>query len=429
MKVLVISQYWSPENGVPQRRWAWLTRLLIESGHEVTVLTPPPHYLRKIGFRDWLLAQFDIRNEIETGGAGEVIIRTGYVPAGNSLTLRVLNQAAVAIGACRVLFCRRGYLQNYTPDLIVGTVPALPTAAVTLLASRIYRRPYLVDLRDAWPALLQESHNWNKGTGRVSFRERLLSNGPLQILTAMTKRMLTVCLHEANGIIVTSSELEADLHRRGFIKPGKQDSEVVRNVFPPETDYIATSVRQAKVSELNVLYAGTLGRAQNLSNAIEAANIATEMGVKLNLVLVGAGAAKKQLANLAAESKANVQIVSRQAASELERYYSWADTALVHLTDWPALRQAVPSKVYELMAARIHITAVVEGEAAELVRELDAGHVVRPENPWDLANRWKILAENRELLCVPDRARQWVKYESEKVAPQRFLSIVEKVAK
>lgn len=42
MRILVVSQYWYPDNGIPQHRWAWLSRTLTEAGHTVNVVCPHP---------------------------------------------------------------------------------------------------------------------------------------------------------------------------------------------------------------------------------------------------------------------------------------------------------------------------------------------------------------------------------------------------
>ena len=40
MRVLVLSHYWAPEIGAPQRRWRWLAEGLTARGLELAVLPP-----------------------------------------------------------------------------------------------------------------------------------------------------------------------------------------------------------------------------------------------------------------------------------------------------------------------------------------------------------------------------------------------------
>lgn len=429
MKILILSQYWHPENGVPQRRWTWLSKVLVDAGHEVTVIAPPPHYQRKITLKTWWgEGLYSAKAEKSNGPSGERIIRSGFFPAGQSLTQRALNQATVALGAIWVVLRRSDLLPTPTPDLVIGTVPALPTAVAARLVAKKLGKPYIIDLRDAWPDLLTESRNWNKSTGKKSVRERILSKGPLQLVSATTKRSLNGALKHAAGISVTSSHLAENLRARPEIMSdgATPPVETIRNVFPPETKFAEGNENDGSRGQLNVLYAGTFGRAQNLENALCAAELAREQGIDVALCFVGAGVTREALSESVRERGLDVTIESRKSAGDLAPFYEWADTALVHLTDWEPLERAVPSKTYELMAARVHISAVVSGETAELVRGLGAGDVVDPEDPQALAEQWVKLANNRTLLSIEGSGSEWVAEERVMVAPQRLLALIEK---
>ncbi|MGP5161785.1 glycosyltransferase family 4 protein [Corynebacterium casei] len=430
MKILILSQYWAPENGVPQRRWSWLSRILIEQGHQVTVVAPPPHYDRKISFRVWLGRLIsDGLHEDEIGSAGERILRSPYLPAGRSLTSRAFNQAFVGLGAASRLLWRRGSLKGYEPDVIIGTVPALPISVVVWFAGAIYQRPYIVDLRDAWPDLLDQVNDWNAGMGGPSVREKLLSRGPLQVVSKVTRMLMNGSLRNANGIIATSERLADDLQLRPELRGKAFSREIVtiRNVFPSETEISSRNSTFENTGELKILYAGTIGRAQNLKNALDAVRIARSSGAKIKLRIVGSGAEKKALQNSSMDLMGSVEFESARPADELAEYYEWADTALVHLTDWEPLVRTVPSKVYELLDSGIHISAVVQGETAQLITKLRAGHVVEPDSPEALAELWINLAGKPQMLSTSDAGRDWVKYQREVVVPETVMNLLKRV--
>lgn len=437
-RILVLSHYWAPENGVPQRRWTWLTEMLHEQGHSVSVIAPPPHYNR---VNDWAERAKDARvrtrrrirgvNKVEWGPSGERIFRTQYLTGGSGLTAKALNQGFVALSTLLKVAKQRDKAEDATPDLIIGTVPALPTAFITPLAAKLLGVPYVIDLRDAWPDLLKYSNDWNSGLGESSWRERIFGKGPKQVVIAIVSHLLKKSLRNAAGVIVTADDLGEQLQT----KLARRDAGVpvnvctVRNVFPVKSAFSrehATSVHHEESERpyLNVLYAGTLGRAQKLGNAIEAAEIAHRQGVDVHLKLIGAGVTKEALQNQARELDADIEILPRTSADALEQYYAWADTALVHLADWAPLQRAVPSKTYELMEAGIHISGAVEGEPARLIEQLHAGHTVPAEDPQALAQLWVRLAHNREQLEVPSNAAQWVVHERDVASPaalQKFL--------
>ena len=176
-----------------------------------------------------------------------------------------------------------------------------------------------------------------------------------------------------------------------------------------------------------MLYAGTLGRAQKLDNALKAMKIAKDAGLNIKLKLVGDGATWHALKEEARQLGLEAEFHPRGQADELAEYYTWADTALVHLTDWEALKRAIPSKTYELMELGIHISGVVNGEASALIEELGAGSVVAPEDPEALAQMWIKLANNRDLLAVSGKAKDWVEEQRKHTAPSNMLDIVNRV--
>lgn len=420
----MISQYWYPENGVPQRRWTWLSELLREN-FALEVIAPPPHYRRNLKFLAWIRQVVERgRKNFELGPSGERIHRTFFIPSGNSLTQKALNQLTVAMGMMLKLFALSFGHSSKKPDVIIGTVPALPTAVVTYFASRVLRTPYVIDLRDAWPDLLSQSDQWNKSIGSRSFRELILSCGPLQVASWLTERSVNWVLEHASGVMVTSSHLEENL-RSKFSKRGRELPLVtIRNVFPSRTDFVHRYMEKDAKATLNVLYAGTIGRAQNLANAIEAARIAATSGVDVQLRFVGAGAAKEALSEIAEALDVNAEFYFRRPADALDEHYEWADTALVHLTDWEPLKRAVPSKTYELMSSGLHISGVVAGEAAEIIEKCNAGEVVPPERPEELAALWVHLANNPAALSVGNLGREWVEKERTEIAPEKLHSFM-----
>lgn len=430
MKILVLSQYWAPENGVPQRRWTWLTKMLVEQGHQITVIAPPPHYDRKISFLKWIRKFISNGfNEEEKGGTGEQILRSPFLPAGNSLTARAFNQAFVGFGAVFRVLYRTGRLKGYEPDLVIGTVPAIPISVAVWVVGKIYRRPYVVDLRDAWPDLLEQSDSWNAGLGKPSIRQQLLSRGPLQIVSWLTRRIMNHSLRNAKAIIATSERLAQNLDSRPELAKNRRNQAIVtiRNVFPVETRLRDSQNRGTSGTCLKVLYAGTIGRAQNLKNAIEAVRLVKEAGIDIRFRIVGSGAEKAELRKHAADLRGIVEFSPVMPACELDSYYEWADTALVHLANWEPLERTVPSKVYELLDYGIHISAVVRGETAQIVSMLNAGDIVQPDEPEALAKMWIELSQNRKRLITTDQGKTWVETQRETVAPETLADLIRTV--
>lgn len=431
LRILIISQYWSPENNVPQRRWEWLASILKSQGHEIRVVAPPPASDRRISFIYWLRASlFRPRVEEETGSAVDLVIRSGFIPCGGSLVQRAMGQAGIALGSLYAVIKEFGIRQAWKPDLVIGTIPALPTAVVAFVAAKISSAKLAIDLRDAWPDLLAYSSEWNKGVKSASLKHKILSRGPIQFVSFVVSRSLYFVLGEADGVMFTADDLKFDFQNRPQLRKNPKifkNMVTIRNVFPR-----GSSNRKSRPSSgeksLKVLYAGTIGRAQRLQNVIDAAEIAGRRGVSVDLKFVGSGDARLSVRDYAKRRKVSATFIKRKSVDSISDYYDWADTALVHLTDWKPLERTVPSKLFELMEYGVPITGVVAGESVKLIESLDAGYTVPPESPEALADLWCAMAKGELSLKTSQRARLWVDNERNYVVPgliENFLKQME----
>ena len=379
---------------MPQRRWSWLAQNLVDAGYEVTVIAPSG-----VGKRIQKLY------EAEAGTVGEDVIRVSGGGETSSITIRALRQASVAVKStlAAVAATREGNLRR--PDLVIGTVPAIPTVAATFLIARLLRIPYAVDIRDAWPDLLQYSDSWNESTGKKSIREIVLRGAPLRVASRVTKRVMDKVFADARFLITTSSKFATVLKRRYPLGPRVV---VVRNLFPTRASKVSQRGGSRSATKLHVLYAGKVGRAQGLENAVNAVARAESWGIPIELRIVGSGAALDSLRRLARQLGTNVRFYDQVGVDSLDDHYVWASTTLVHLADWLPLEMTVPSKTYELMAIGMHITSVTKGETSDLVESLRAGIAVPPNDPEALAKKWKCLWEKPELLEVGVEPALWV---------------------
>ena len=281
------------------------------------------------------------------------------------------------------------------------------------------RVPYIIDLRGAWPDLLNYTHRWNESVASTpSLREQILRGLPTRIASSTLKNLMVAVLKQASGIVVTAESLANDLHRKGVDKPYMV---TVRNVFPRANDYTYAPRAGRREGTLNVLYAGTLGRAQMLSNAIAALKYTD--GVTLRLV--GSGAAREQLKREA--EGLPVEFYNKTKPEDLTEHYEWADVALVHLADWEPLNRAVPSKTYELMEMRMPITAAVEGEASEIIEQIADGRVVPTRDPHALARLWNELAATPTIEPGPEAGAEWVRRQRTEVSRDALADVLNAV--
>lgn len=201
----------------------------------------------------------------------------------------------------------------------------------------------------------------------------------------------------------------------------------VRNTgsnVPPDRDLIS---RRPSDGALHVLYLGTVGRAQGIGCAVKAVHIARQRGTQIVLRIVGDGAQYDQVATLAHRLAAPVEMRPTVPWDQVGRHYAWADTVLVSLQDWPALSLTVPSKLYEIMAMGLHVSASVEGETRRIVEDAGCGDVTAPQDPEALAALWISLAADRNRLRVTGGQR-WLEDNADaKEMAERYESLLKRV--
>ncbi|MGO2862710.1 MAG: glycosyltransferase family 4 protein [Brevibacterium sp.] len=382
MRIVLLSHYYYPEVGAPQRRWRILNDHLRASGHDVITVAPHPHYPypdrdRFFGSRVGRgRKRVDVRlgGTWDTGVDGERILRVPYLHSGSSMARQLLDQTVSATGAMSAVVDRlRGKMK---PDVIVSTTPALPFLLAGDALSRMLRVPHVAEVRDAWPDLISEM---NLVTGALG---RYLPNALTETLEhRFLPDLLTRAQRRAAVVVVTTDGFKHRLEQRGVT------AEVVRSgVSPAELEgasgltatgaipVIAPAEEPSKHSGLNLLYVGTVGRSQDLSTSIRA--LARTEGVRLRIV--GGGVDAEALKDDAEINEVPVEFYPQHAGAELAAHWEWADAGLVSLSPLDSYECTVPSKLYSLMARRIPVLGVVAGEAAEIITGTAAGEVASP---------------------------------------------------
>ncbi|WP_159625897.1 glycosyltransferase family 4 protein [Actinomyces sp. zg296] len=410
MRLLLLTHYWAPETGAPQNRWQWLARGLVERGHELAVLTPAPHYPAG--------ALLDSSPRFAPGAitrdeSGAMIHRTAFRPYGVGIGGRGADQALAAADGARLALARFG--GRHRPDVVIGSVPGLPTLPAALAVGGALRRPVVAELRDAWPDILDSSHHWagpSGGAGATggadgdprgvgAWAPRSLRHG-----AALVPPLVTVLERRADAVVATTESFAQALRERGMKRV-----KVIRNSATP-SDWVLPAPPPRRDGddgrpELRVVYLGTVGRSQGLAAAVEAAVLAERRGARLRLRIVGDGARAAHIRATAKRLGAPVEMLPLVAPEAVAEHYAWADTVLVSLQDWPAMSMTVPSKLYEALATGRHISGAVDGEAADIIRSASAGLVVPPQDPGALAAAWADLAADRSGLTA-SAGRQWL---------------------
>ncbi len=399
-RVLLITHHFTPENGAPVRRWEALIERLTPLGFEFGVLAPPPHQATgRVMDRDPALRP----GRVSTGAHGERIVRTSYRRHSTSLLSRTRDQV-VAAASSIPLGLRHFRRADVRPNVVIGTVPGIPSMFAAWVLARLLGAKYVVEMRDAWPDLIAPSGMLGTQS-RLGLRRRLRLAG-----TTAAHRAISRLQSRADLVVTTTATFAAVLRSRG-----QRAVAVIRNgTHLPANPLIrhddADRARPGIDRPLRAIYLGTIGRAQSLEAVVRAAALLADRGDKVEVRIVGRGAHAHKIAHLAQRLQAPVTVEPPVKHAEALELYRWADTAVVALHGWGPFEWTIPSKVYEVMSHGVPVTAALAGEAAELIEQQGAGTVVPPDDHESLADLWSRWCEAGSVPPVSDAASEWVQH-------------------
>lgn len=394
MRVCLLTHYYEPEVGAPQRRWSAIVPALVAAGHDVTVVTTCPHY--PVG----RAAPGAAGPGRSRGRHGETVVRMPYVPydrarRGRRFADQMLVAALSLVPALRA-----------RPEVVVATVPGLPTMVTAGMVTTLSRSRQVVDMRDAWPDLLADA-----GAGP----------GPL---VAGAQRYFAWLQRRADVVTSASSWFAERLRARGVT-----DVVHMRNGFDVGLVDALPPPPPLSGRPLHVLYAGTVGESQALGSAVRAVGLCAPGSVELTVV--GHGSTLPDLLRERAALPDPSAVIVRPPTDPagVRRLLVEADTGLVPLRGWPGFEVTVPSKLYELMALGRHVSASLAGEAADIVLASGAGDVVPPEDPAALAALWEGLLAEPSRLSVGEGPRRWVtEHADDAVLASRWVALLDRLA-
>jgi len=367
MQVLYISQYYPPEACAPAARVDGFTREWARNGADVGVLTGFPNHPEGIVHEEYKnnWRRGFMREERD----GVKVYRSWLYPSANrKLWGRGLNFTSFALSAAAAgpwVAPRNGVLIATSPQILVG-VSGWAVGALRFL-------PWVFEVRDLWPESLV-------GVGQARAES---------LLYRSVARVAKFLYRHATHIVV-----DGEWKRRHLIHQGVEESRitVIRNGIeddfcPDPTSPIAMSARVELRKELGLrdefvlLYAGTLGMAHGLETILDAAERLRDRH-DIKFILLGAGAGRAQLSQLRDKLRlANVRLLEKQPRERIPAFLAAADACLVPLRNKEVFKSAIPSKIFEAMAAGRPVILSVEGEAKEILLSSQAGLAIPPEDP------------------------------------------------
>ncbi len=390
MKILYVSQYFPPEMGAPAARAAELSRHWARMGHEVTVLTGFPNHPTGVVPPEWRsrFRRLFYRETVD----GVQVARTWLWPLPNRKAHeRICNYASFCLSAAV------SGLRLEKPDVVIGSSPQLLVALAAWWLAWWKRASFVFEVRDLWPESLAAVGAGGEGT----------------VLHRALGAIAGFLYRRADRIVVVTPAFKDHLVRYWHVPAARisiVENGVETDLFRPVPAAMEIRKQLHLEDRFLICYIGTMGMAHGLETLIAAAEKLQMALPSAMFLLMGEGAEKARIVELAtARGLNNVQFLGQQPREKIPGYVSAADLCLVMLKKTELFKTVIPTKLLEYMACERPVIVAVDGEARRLVEEAGAGVFAEPENSKALVKAIRDLAgdaDRRQQMGA--RGRQYI---------------------
>lgn len=372
MKILFLTDNFPPEVNAPATRTYEHCKEWVKQGVEITVITCFPNFPQGKVYKSYKNKLF----QKETIDGIQVIRVWTYITANEGFIKRTLDYISFSISSFIA-----GLFQS--TDIIVATSPQFFTALSGRTLSFWKRKPWVMEVRDLWPESI-------KTVGAMK------DNAIIRYFEWEEKR----CYRSAKKIVVVTDSFKRRLIERGI---DGQKIEVVKNgvnkdLFKPIPKDEALLKKLGVNGKWIIGYIGTHGMAHKLDFILRCAKHLESKSNRYHFILLGAGAEKANLLKQKDKLQlSNVTMLDPVPKSEVKRYISILDVALINLKKSDLFKTVIPSKIFENAGMQIPILMGVEGEAKEIVESYGAGLCFEPENEQDFEQKLDLLLKNPDI--------------------------------
>tara|TARA_B100001175_G_C19514272_1_gene646129 strand:- start:1030 stop:2229 length:1200 start_codon:yes stop_codon:yes gene_type:complete len=360
LKILIISQYFYPEN----LRINDLAFSLKKRGHQIEVLTGKPNYPKGDYFQGytWKGPNKETLEGVKVHRANLILRKKG---GGFRL---FLNYFSFVFFAFFKIFQLKGDFDKifiYAPSPI--TVGILGVAA----AKRFKCKSYLW-VHDLWPESVRIAGG--------------ISNGlVLGIINQMTK----IIYRFSDIILVQSPEF------KNYIKnQNVKDQKIIYYPYYAE-DFYKVIDKESRFSKsfpkgFNILFAGNIGIAQSFDTIVSAFEKLKEYDI--NLVVLGDGRDKSRIQKLIQKKGISNKFyfLGSRPPDEMPYYFACADALLITLKKADIFSYTIPGKLQSYLACAKPIIGALDGIGKKIIEESKSGFCANAENSNELS---KILLQ------------------------------------
>lgn len=354
MKILVFSQYYYPEPFKIHE----ICEELVRYGNEVTVITGRPNYPDGN-----LIGGYPMIQDLN----GVEVIRTNIILRRHNPVSLILNYLSYPKLAKKEI---KKLDKIYDVVFVYQLSPVLMIRPALYYKKKFGKKIYVYCL-DLWPESL-----------------KALKISENNIVYKYMLRISNKIYKECDYISVTSPDFIDYLEKTNCVEKTKLD------VLYQHGEKMFLNVKSySKQNVLNIVFAGNVGKVQDLDCIVKAINILSASQKKMiKVTIIGSGSYLNEFKKIVKEN--NLEEVffftGRKKVEDLEKYYNNASVFLLSLEKGNAISKTIPSKLQTYMAAGRGIIGSIDGAAANIINNANAGNIC---NAGDYVALSKIIME------------------------------------
>jgi glycosyltransferase involved in cell wall biosynthesis len=389
LRILAIHRYYWPDSPPYASMLRRIVASWCEQGHQVDILSSQPSYKAS--------ADNHPRPRCETVDSATVNRLTLPSESGRPF-VRLLNALRLSAAIIYTAVVKQRY-----DVIMVSTSPPVVAGFVVAFAAKLTKARFVYHCMDIHPEI-----------GRISgeFGHPFVFNTLLKLDSWSCR--------QADPVVVLSKDMELALRERA----GGENLriQVINNFSLPDDEHNESGDVDWEYSgnKFILLFAGNVGRFQGLETLVEAMG-QIKHRADIEAVIMGDGAAKKDLQSEAERIGARVRFVGLQPVQVAKQAMKQADVGFVSLV--PGLYKfAYPSKTMTYLEQGCPLLAAVEAESqlARDVVENNLGCVVPNGCVSALSGMIQKMADKKnDLLTMRDSAKE---FSEEVFLEQKILS-------
>lgn len=278
------------------------------------------------------------------------------------------------------------------PDVIIGSSTPLTAAAAAGVVASIRGLPWIFEVRDLWPDFPIQMGALSSPRVRQFLYglEHMLYQSAAHVVTAspdMTRHVQTTL--PADSVTTITYGTDLSVHAQTSDRDAERTG---RALGLPELPII--------------LYAGSLGRANDIPTLLDTAR-RLQGQVPHCFVFAGEGYHRSRVERVAC-TLPNVRYVSAQPRLSMLRLFRQATLSIVSFIDRPVLAANGPSKLYDSLGAGTPVLVTSDGWTRTLVEAHNCGWFVPPSRPDRLAERLHALLRASHVVDEAGRRARHV---------------------